>query len=276
MSTSTTSTKTDQKYLVDFSSRLKVIEDKLEKNERSFIRRFGVWGGLVALIISIIAGGIGIYDRIQTEIDKHDQNVVVASEIAEKLNSISTEFIKVQSEKDPEKLYRLSMLWNAEISRHISNLQAMGDAVIRDMRSADLLVLSYHFLNQNFPEQSIKISDFALANAPNELMRAEAFKHRAIAKFAKQDVESLQSGRQDMAEAMNIIKGHTGPNGDGTRSGIFLNWILLEAVAGQCEAARDIFQNYVNMLESLPNAHPLQAGRDMIEADLARRSKCSF
>ncbi len=234
--------------------RIEKLELGLEAERKSVARRVGLWGGLIALIISIFAGGIGLYDRLYlTKIQNHQRNVELAQSISTKLKQHAKEASELEAEGNLEKLYAYSRIANVDKATLLNKLNELGDDVISELSSGDLIIFSHTYLERGFAAKALSIAELARKKAPQEnSLLAETTRYIARTLMFPGDVQDLSRGREMMREALGNVENWNNPNRDGVVSGIYQDWIWIEAHIGNCEHAQKLFTEHnVSIANSL-------------------------
>jgi len=236
----------------DILARIARVEADLEAEKTSLAHRFGLWGGLVALVISICAGGIGLYDRAVSALEEHERKVAEAAEIARQINAHGRKMVELKRQNDPQALYEYGALMNVDMLNLLARFEALGPEVAADLETGDLMLFSEHHIAQGRQARAVALAERAQENARDDLMLAEAKKQTARALFADGEARDLERARALLAEALEILAGSRNVNRHASAAGIHMNMVILEAYAGDCPRAQSALEGMRRALADQP------------------------
>lgn len=257
----------------DLISRIVKLEADMEKEKKSLSRRFGIWAGLVAVSISIFAGGIGIYDRVRSEFEYTERKVQEAQQIARKLSELSMKMAELKATGNHKVVNDFSGIMNIEILNLISNLEALGNDAIRRLQPGDLILFSDYSVSQGKQMLGIELAKLAAEKSITNIMRAESAKQLSRALYADGKYRDLGQARLEVEKAMTFLLASKNVNRFNSAAGVMVSQAIMEAYAGDCEASKSVLKRMRLELLSLPNGaldnYVMQA-----EGSIAQFSRC--
>ena len=257
----------------DIVSRIARLEADLEAEKSSFSHRFGVWAGLVALVISIAAGGIGIYDRVLSELERDERKTQEAKQIARGLSEISLKAAEVASSGDPMKLAAMAGPMNIEILNHLSSLEALGEEVLKTVETGDLVLFSENFAGIGRQEKALEVARIAQTNARSQYMNAIATNQVSRVLYADGPRRDLTLARSQSEEAIEKVTSSQDINRFTSAAQFLVSRSILEAYSGNCENSADAIMRLKSEIPNLPNATKDILVRQA-EHEIARTSGC--
>ena len=228
---------TDQ-YLV---KRINQIEEKIARENRSWLRRSSALIGILALFISSATGIFTIWEKVIIE-------------------------PSLTYEKDIEKV-RSTIRRLLEIKREVAYLSGLGDAYVApqtgtvysdleiELQKVDVLIrdLNYNF---NFKEYEILGESYqvigdnesaryyferALNVARDKLRQAQALTLLGITLFSPGNTQDLKTAREKFSKSVELLNGVRNKLAIGVRFMSYLGWIHSEMAYGDCDRARTLF-----------------------------------
>lgn len=254
-------------------NRIARLEADLEAEKSSFSHRFGVWAGLLALVISIAAGGIGIYDRVLSEFERDERKTQEAKQIARGLSELSLKAAEVALSGDPMKLAAIAGLMNIEILNHLSNLEALGEEVLKTVETGDLVLFSENFAGIGRQEKALEVAQIAQENARSQYMNAIATNQLSRILYADGPKRDLALARTRSEEAIEKVMSSQDINRFTSAAQFLVSRSILEAYSGNCIDSADALSRLKSEIPGLPNATKEILVRQA-EQEIARTSGC--
>ncbi len=258
---------------VELISRVSKLEVELEEEKNSFSHRFGIWAGLIAVAISIISGGIGVYDRVRSELEHTERQVQEAQGIARKLSELSLKLAEVRSEGDYKKLTELSGIVNIEILNLLSNLEALGDDVLQELQPGDLILFAEHSVGLGRQLRAVELAKLAAEKSDTDLLRAESAKQLSRALYADGKYRDIGQARAESEKAMTLLLASENVNRFNSAAGVLVSQAILEAYIGDCSASEAALVRMKEILSSLAET-AVRAYVEQAKLGISQFSRC--
>ena len=257
------------------AERVASLEAEIEADKKSIARRFGMWGGLVALVLSILAGSLGLVDRVNDALEAHQRQIDRAQDIASKLLDSAAEIEALIAQGKLDEADAVTRVNNIQVFRHLETLMKMDKDVLADLGSGDLMAISWFSLGRETQDEAIELATLAVEVADDDVLRTEALRYLAIAQYTSGPKQNLQNARNNMQRSMQLAKNQIGRVSDGLQLNVVMSWIGYEAVFGDCDNAETLIQTHVAQLNVPSMGFERQKNR--AELQMAQMgSKCSL
>lgn len=225
--------------------RLSNLEDRFEVEERSFIKKFGAWGGIIALIISCLVGGLDVYDRlISSPKEAFAQKIARLGEISQQMRNHTIEQNRLMSEQRFAELQSYVPLAAAEKVSLLSEVETFEPNVIRGLDTATLTTFSWENLSFGNIKQARKFAEAAKENATSDIMEAEALRYLGMTYFAPGPDQDITAARNTYSSARALLDKSENMNVNMVKAGLYQAWIPMEARNGKCEYASGLFEEF--------------------------------
>ncbi len=222
--------------LLSLSERLAALEGQVEIDRRSVVKRVGAWGGLVALVISLITGSFTIYEKfVANPAARRDALVSEMQTIVARFSSINSKLVELQLEGDLRKLQALSQNANTEkfvlLDRADTIIRSLGD----DFGVGHYIQLAYEHLNFGQSKMAEHYAKRAFTSARNPLLKAEAVRYRGRALFLDGEIQNKILAREAFREAIVLADRIPGFLSTQVLGSIYADAIGSELFFGDCD-----------------------------------------
>lgn len=231
--------------------RLELLENQLELDQNSKLKKFGALAGLIALFISICVGGLEIYSRtIVASATSYNSAYDRTTQIGDKLSQLNQEAATlIANGKFAELNVRMPVIHSERI-RLLGQLDKIDSNVISDLNSADLIHFSGEYAQIHSINKAIKLAQKGLDKADTYSLRVEGRRYLAQALFVQPNPDNIRRARNQMQQAINIIDSQKHYSSVSLKRGIYDSWIRGEVYANNCEYARTLILDFHAFLES--------------------------
>lgn len=258
--------------------RLDSIEEKFELDRKSLFKRAGTWGGLVALFVSVLVGGLEIHDKtVGEEQRKKEAGLERVSDNVEKLSRYSQELTTLMANgKFLEANLRVPQI-SSERSRLLAEIDVIAEDVLAKLDSTTLMQLSYEYaLVARFPE-SLNFVETAIDNAESPLIQVESRRYLGRLLGTRSEVYDKIRARNVFKEALALASQSAlpKPNSQSLKYGLYDTWIRVEVTDGDCEFADGLIVEFFKYITDNPIP-----GQNLeiinLQTNFAMNSKCRF
>ncbi len=241
----------DRQNIIDLTEKVKTLEIKYETEQQSIFKKLGVWGGLIALLISILTGGFTIYDNFVLK-PEHGKKVSLKelSGIVLQLAEINLRIIETQQKKDLKLLNNFIRAINAKKISLINRADEIAKEFPNDVGVSENIALAYEHINFGNNEMGLVYSEKAFKVAKNKAFKAEAKRYKARSLFPPSSIQNITEARKSFSEGIQIAKNFNSDARLATLLNLYNDWIVSEAVYNSCEESRKIWEELFELLET--------------------------
>lgn len=225
--------------------RLSRLEAKFDAESRSLLGRASKSMALIALVISLVAGGYGLFDTFY--IQRQRERESDANEVRQTVHRISEmngQIATFMAKNDFASANALSFNYNSE---KLAILVRAADLIQKNhshpdfIDSSTYLVLSSEQLNFADNDLALRYAQYAFALAgPNAILGAEALRYQARVLFAPGPQQDRAMARQVYAQARDRVRNFSSYVSDSVEFNILGEWLVSEANFGECSEAEKI------------------------------------
>ena len=255
--------------------RIAKLEDRFNEDKRSLLKRFSVWGGLVALVVSILIGGIQIYDfTVLRKMETLEAKKIQLHGYIRRLSELNTSLSNMLSAKSPQ-----------DYAKSYINVRPIISQKYIVVRLADTLLQEYpetggfdEYLTLSLENLSLRNASTALIYAQNALMKStnnleniEAMRGIAGAQFALGGSQDIEAARKTFLDAIN----------DGKKEKLWnpvanslSDLVISESYLGECEKAKEALFDLKKSLTDANEMFLLSAVLQDINYRLSGDAKC--
>jgi tetratricopeptide (TPR) repeat protein len=222
----------------DLKQRIQQIETQISGAETALFERVSRYAGLIALVLSLLIGGLELYDRtIRTAEEEQQDNRDRIASISKSLDLLRSEQAFLgNNPMAPQAIIRQPQI-NGERYRLLEQLERLSDEGFDEMSSVELTVLGSEYMSvQQYP-QAIRFLRQAVVTASDNQVAHEAKRYLAMSLFPPSDVQDVQSARNMMGE---LEDGLCQPMSAANMAQIGIlkeGWVIGEALARHCNAS---------------------------------------
>jgi hypothetical protein len=229
---------------LSLANRLTRVETLLEQEDkRSWINRSSKSMSLLALIISLVAGGYGLFDSFylagQRDMEKEAQEV---RDIVHRISELNAQVSSLMAKRDFESAMAINLIANGEklpILVRAEELLRKHDETFID--PATLLTLAAEQLNFANNATALEYAKRAIdLAATNQIMRAEAHRYAGRVMFSPGPQQDRSSARQHYERGLDTVTNFSSFASEAVEFNIISEWILSEVNFGDCERAKTL------------------------------------
>lgn len=223
---------------ISLLERIIIVENQLEKEKKSRVKKVSLWGGIVALFISILIGSYNLYDISYLSINREiEQSVARVVDISGEIVEINTKLTEIMLSGNPEQIRAVSMVYN---TRKLALLR-QADRFLENERVlvsfSDYIIFASEHLTFGNAGIASSYANQAVAAAGDEGSKAEALRYLARATASMQESDSVQSARGIFEEALSVVENTPVTTKPYITINIYMDWAITEAYYGDCDLA---------------------------------------
>lgn len=259
--------------------RIAKLEGRLDTEQLSLTRKLGQWMALLALIISVAVGAFQIYEN--TILRKRDQISADRSTLADyvqQITGLNSKLVSIYySSSDKLAVQALARIVNIEKA----SILGLADDLLSKRKNiasyAILFTLSSEHLNWGNTMQARKYAESALTLATTDVERIEAQRIAARTWFAPGNGQNIARARELYNGAILTIEHLKFFGKADLFSNVYGDWIGSEAAFGDCQIAKETFQNLEKTLrKEYGGLQVLHTTKSQISATLGSTRGCQL
>lgn len=235
--------------------RLSRLEAKVDTDSRSLLGRASKSMALVALVISLVAGGYGLFDTFY--IQRQRERESDANEVRQTVHRISEmngQIATFMAKNDFASASALSFNYNSE---KLAILVRAADLIRKNRSHPDFvdsstyIVLSSEQLNFADNNLALEYARYAFDLAgQNPILGAEALRYQARVLFAPGPQQDRAMARQIYAQARDRVRNFSSFVSDSVEFNILGEWLVSEANFGDCSEAEKVSATLSDTMKS--------------------------
>ncbi len=227
----------------------------------SLFTRVNRYAGMIALVLSLIIGGLEVYERtIQKSADDRQELMDRVSTISKGLDALQMERSYFSNNPSSvQAMYRLPKL-NAERLRLLDQLDALPSRSMDKMNAVELGLFGAEFLNTGQFSKAVEYLEASVKNADEAYIRdgSEHFLARAL--FPPSEYQDVQRGREIMRTLSARFEASNQPQDMLNYAQLKQGWISGEILAGNCDDAEVILDELLVHQENMNAMRVFGAG----------------
>ena len=229
----------DETTETGYLERIAVIENRLKEEQKSLARKLGQYGGLIALILSILIGIYTVYDKMILEQDRENaKNQAEMHRIVARITEINWKLIELGFQNAPEKLEPLVKNANGEKIALLEQASSLSQSLGEQVGLAASILLSSENLNFGKNDRALFHANTAMALADTAGFRAMSLRYRGRALFASGSTQDIEQARKDFQGSIQLAKESSSTQEHYIVVNTYADWIILEAMFGDCNAGK--------------------------------------
>ena len=202
------------------------------------------WAGLLGLIVSSALASTAIWDwsvrgpadRIASEVEQLERTLTEIARANAEIAAVPAESPQFQAVA--QNLNALKIPLTDTALTLVDQIRALdSDAV----SGAALLSLSYELANQQRYHEAIRVGTLSAEIAKEKSLELEARRLSATTAFQSLDEDLIEGGRREFQSIADEAAGLEGMARYWVIGNTLRDWIVSEALVGNCVAARDLF-----------------------------------
>lgn len=246
-----------------FEDRLKKIEERLDDDDRSFIKKYGAWGGLIALTISILTGGLGLFDRAKLYAEYDSRKLSELSGIAREMRQIMRESETIRAAGDKRVYEAFFSSIRVDIANLLNKAETVGAGIASQVSFGDAITFSeFHGLNGDFIEAE-RFARLAVEAAPSLQFKVIAHNQLIRSYYYSSTDKDLKFARLVFTDALKLTDSLPPNLQDQVLFQLHATATYMEAVQGNCEYAFEVFSEIPRRLNNYVEQHANALGRDI-------------
>lgn len=256
--------------------------DKLEAHQsekKTLLERLGVWGGLVALLISISTGVFTIYDEAITKpVDEKDKKTQQFESIIASIATLSQELAtKTASITDTAVKQQIGMLYNAQLLVLVRNAESIESQIREQITAPGYLILGNAELALGNIADAQRFLKLASERKTDPSTHAEILRFLGRALAMSNTPEGLTSARRAFDESGGIMIGFSQFGAPLQRANLLGDRLIAEAWFGDCNQLPELTTKFLAEVTSpgvLPEA--VKALRINLSQNLQNQTRCTW
>ncbi|MHB1399025.1 MAG: hypothetical protein ACYDAI_13980 [Trichloromonadaceae bacterium] len=223
----------------EIGERVSKIEGRLDnKAPKGFMKTLSEYGGLVALVFSIIIGGFTLYDKsvLQPRKDALQKEANFRDDIKE-LSNIVAQISKLDWSNPAVAHFQLST-WTPQRLALLEKIKKSEKGMPGVLKFADRMLLANEYEALNFINEALDQAELANQSATDQVQVANAswIKGRLNGKLNK-----LADMRKFFSFSVDEFKSSGLNNNSYSVMQLYIQWISLELINGTCETAKEVY-----------------------------------
>ncbi len=225
--------------------RLARIEGQLGADERSLLKKVGLFGGLIALFISIFTGGFQVFDQLVLR--QQAAFNADARELAgyvRRIAELNSEIVKLSVGQDTQQIDPVSVQIVKVINAEKASTLSLADRLIeRQPATADfanLITLSFEHMNFGNNAQAAVYAKRAEHLSISQFERAESLRYLARAQVLPSGLQNIELARQTFTTALDSARKIQSFLRPQLIASVYADWINGESWYGDCNRAREL------------------------------------
>lgn len=263
----------------DVLQRLSRLEGRLEEDERSVTKRISLWGGLVALIISIMIGGLQIYEyTVLRERESREANILQLGAFVRRITELNSELARsTLLAQTPEEL----AIVNAEakiINSEKHSIVRLADRLVQEAPEAAgfaaFATIGFEMMAQGNNRKALSYAKAALETSQTTPEKVESMRYIARALSVPGATQDLETAREKFQEAWRLAKTEASYLRPQLVSNALVDLVISEVLYGDCDKAVSAVQNLKRDLSTESSPLLLQLALGEIGNGLQGNNKC--
>jgi tetratricopeptide (TPR) repeat protein len=242
------------------SKRLDSLENDFRNKKKSLIEKIGMWGGIIALALSLIISFVALYDRlISKPKEQEEQYREKLKEKIAKIQQINNNIAKINASKlKVEEKLQLESLAASEKPNFIESANQLIMKLKQNIGAADFYILGYEKANAGDFEGGRTYLEKAIEKTSDVNLKSEC--HRNLGKlfFMTKDDRLLDKARNEYSKSISLIVELKQWGRSAQLAYIYADWVIMEALCGNCDRAKklyDKFKHYASSDDVLPDKY---------------------
>ena len=255
--------------------RFAKLEDRFNEDKRSLLKRFSVWGGLVALVVSILIGGIQIYDfTVLRKMETLEARKIRLNGYIRRISELNILMSNMMSAKSPQDYTESYPNVRFIISEKVVVAQ-LADTLLQEYPEAggfvEYITLSLENLTLGNASKALIYGQDALMRSTNNVENIEARRGIAGAQFAPGDSQDIEAARKTFLDAIDDGKVAKLWN---LVANSLSDLVISESYFGECEKAKEALRDLKTSLTDANMLFLLSAVLKDISYRLVGNAEC--
>ena len=234
--------------------RIAKLEDRFDEDKRSLSKRFSVWGGLVALVFSILIGGFQVYDfTVLRKVEAREESKLILGDYIRRISELNTMIFTNSVSADTPKKFTESIQRERIINSEKSSVVWSANRLLKEHPDAGgfaayftLAIENYFWLNDT--AKALIFAQEALKKSTNNSEKIESKRIISMVQFAPGDSQDIESARKSFLDAIdNAKKAKFWNLVASTLSGL----VISENNFGDCGKAKDALDDLKKSLDDV-------------------------
>lgn len=226
----------------DLITRLTRVEERVERDDKSWFKRSGVMIGYIALIISTVTGAYTVWEKTITEPRKqNEKKIEEVRRIADRLVAINYGLVEVQAEGDIQKLAALSRAANSEKFGLLSRADRLIGELDYEFDFSEYFILASEHLRFGNTARAQVFAKRAAAASIGSESKAEALRGVAEAMMSPGEGQNVNEARDTYQQALDLATRSETYSARAVKVNIYSSWIIGETFFGDCNRAKTLY-----------------------------------
>lgn len=264
----------------DLIERIARLEGRLDEDQRSPTKLVSVWGGLVALVLSIMIGGFQIFEfTVLRQKDARDRNFTQLSEYVGRISEINSEMaskaILATTLSEQARVAAEGKIVNAEKASIVRLASRLLEENPDIGGFASYITLTYELLSQGDNATALAFAQSALQKSRTAPERIESTRYVAQTLFAPGETQDIDLARETFQGAIDLAKLEKSYLLYQLIANSYSNMIVAEVQFGSCDKAQLAIQNLTKDMALSKSPIILQSALAEINFGLRGQTYCT-
>jgi hypothetical protein len=269
----------DEDKTSNLNERVAYLEGRFEEGEKSLSRQFSVWGGIIALTISIMIGCFQIYEyTILRKEEAREANAIQLGTYVRRISELNSDLAgKAISAVTPEQKARVAAEGKVINSEKFSIVR-LASRLLREQPEAGgfaaYATLAYELILQGDNETALSYANSALQFSLTKPEKIESMRYVAMVLFAPGATQNIDLARENFRDAIKLAKEEKSYLSNQLVAGVFSNFVVAEVQFGGCAEAKMALNELRTDLSAERFPHILQAALSEIGFSIQGQNRC--
>ncbi|WP_375688338.1 hypothetical protein [Pseudooceanicola sp. LIPI14-2-Ac024] len=251
--------------------RIARLEEKWRADEESLVKKYGAWGGVIALTLTILLGFFSISDRVDLFLSRDEVRAAEFKKIAADARTLMLRAAEISAQSGPNAAAEYLSLARVEIHDRLSQLNSFSDSAEKYASFSDALSLSEFHASFSMFEQAKKFATIAETLASNNIEEIYVLNLWLRMFYMMATTESIEKARALLPVGVKLSSSLSASQHDGAIFQIYTSAISAETFLNSCERAR---QYLSELRDNLLN--PVEKFIDRMAAQAEENSNCQI
>lgn len=205
------------------------------------------YGGVVALIISILTGGFTLYDAflLRPAKERHEAAVDLRNDLNQ-LANINNSIVSLDW-SNPSIASARAQTWTPQKLALLEKIKIASKVMPADLKFADRLTIAQEYENFSRFQEALNEADLAFKVREDSIQEANALWTQAR---LNGKINKLTTMRELFLNALDVFKATGMKSFAGVVMQVYTQWISLELINGNCGSAKEAHAKMVKDLAS--------------------------
>ncbi len=259
--------------------RISRLEGRMENEERSIEKRVSLWGGIIALMISLIIGTFQIYEyTILRQSEAREAKIIQIGTFVRRITELNSEISRLSVFTDtPEKMARANVGAKIINGEKLSIVR-LADRLLQEDPDAGgfaaYATIAYEMLTQGNNSKALEYANAALEKSQTVPEKIEAQRYIARILFAPGVTQDIQEARKVFLDAKSLALNETSYLRSQLTASAISDLVVSEALFGDCDQSKLAMDELETLMATEDSALVFQLSIGEIRNSLIGSRKC--